>query len=247
MHDVRDMEAEAARRAALPPEVRDQEDRALFAHRAGLGLEPPWRPIADAVKDNRLYILLVDYTDETNAAAKAKWEAEGYVWAPNPLDDAFHARTIGHNNFDNDGEDVWQFAGWCWSQDHYTQGRGTPVACIELAAVAPMAGDDRDFMREAFGRVLAERVRQVEVERWSPEHDAKHRDGELALAGAAYAVQSVMETRSAAVRDRLWNALVVFWPWAWSWWKPKGALRDLERAGALIVAEIERRLRGRPS
>ena len=30
------------------------------------------------------------------------------------------------------------------------------------------------------------------------------------------------------------------WPWAASWWKPKNRRRDLVRAAALIVAEIER-------
>jgi hypothetical protein len=30
------------------------------------------------------------------------------------------------------------------------------------------------------------------------------------------------------------------WPWSLSWWKPKGRIRNLERAGALIAAEIDR-------
>jgi hypothetical protein len=30
------------------------------------------------------------------------------------------------------------------------------------------------------------------------------------------------------------------WPWSVQWWKPKDRRRDLVRAGALIVAEIER-------
>lgn len=31
-----------------------------------------------------------------------------------------------------------------------------------------------------------------------------------------------------------------FWPWQRKWWKPKDPRRDLVRAGALIIAEIER-------
>jgi hypothetical protein len=31
-----------------------------------------------------------------------------------------------------------------------------------------------------------------------------------------------------------------YWPWEDKWWKPKDRRRDLVRAGALIVAEIER-------
>jgi hypothetical protein len=47
----------------------------------------------------------------------------------NPLEDtAGLSRTVGHNNRDHDGEDVWMMAGWSWSHDHYTEGRGTPVA-----------------------------------------------------------------------------------------------------------------------
>ncbi|WP_293380000.1 hypothetical protein, partial [Phenylobacterium sp. SCN 70-31] len=37
--------------------------------------------------------------------------------------------------FDNDGEDLWRFAGWNWSQDFWCEGDGTPVAFIELDAV----------------------------------------------------------------------------------------------------------------
>lgn len=28
--------------------------------------------------------------------------------------------TIGFNNYLNDGNDRWQFAGWCWCHDHFT-------------------------------------------------------------------------------------------------------------------------------
>ncbi len=38
-----------------------------------------------------------------------------------------------------------------------------------------------------------------------------------------------------------------WWPWGKSWWKPSDdPIRDLEKAGALIAAEIDRRLRLRP-
>ena len=36
------------------------------------------------------------------------------------------------------------------------------------------------------------------------------------------------------------EAYPVGWPWHRQWWKPKNARRDLVRAAALIVAEIER-------
>lgn len=87
-------------------------------------------PIDLAPRDGTTVRLLVDYTEATNAANVAKHEAEGYVWPWTPLEDADFAWTIGHNNFDNDGEDVWQFAGWNWSQDHYTCGHGTAVGWL---------------------------------------------------------------------------------------------------------------------
>ena len=71
-----------------------------------------WRPIADAPRDGTLLLLVVDY------------EAED---ADNALEDKLRARTVGFNNLDCDGEDRWQFAGWCWSHDHFVEGRGAPI------------------------------------------------------------------------------------------------------------------------
>lgn len=82
--------------------------------------------------------------------------------------------------------------------------------------------------------IAAERRRQVEAEGWSTKHDDEHGNGELAAAGAAYAFSASTEGRYLAADP------LGFWPWDKSWWKPKGARRDLIRAAALIVAEIER-------
>ena len=75
--------------------------------------------------------------------------------------------------------------------------------------------------------IEAERRRQIDVEGWTPEHDDQHADGSLAQAAACYAIGSPL-----------------YWPWDCKWWKPKGERRDLVRAAALIVAEIERLDRG---
>ena len=51
------------------------------------------------------------------------------------LDDAWIAITIGHNNDHNVGDDEgagWQFAGWCWTHDHYVQGKGKPIGWMPL-------------------------------------------------------------------------------------------------------------------
>ena len=61
-----------------------------------------------------------------------------------PMQDAKIWTTIGHNNFDNDGEDIWRFAGWCWSHDHYTQGSGEVLGFEELEKVLDLATAETD-------------------------------------------------------------------------------------------------------
>lgn len=91
----------------------------------------------------------------------------------------------------------------------------------------------------AFRAVLDERERQIEAEGWTPEHDDKHDEGEMALAAAAYAAFAaaplIERALFKAVGDTPSN-----WPWDREWWKPKSPRADLVRAGALILAEIER-------
>jgi len=79
--------------------------------------------------------------------------------------------------------------------------------------------------------VLAERRRQVVAEGWTPEHDDQHRLGELAMAAASYAC---------AADDGDCEAPRAIWPWDWSCWNPKDRRHNLIKAGALILAEIER-------
>lgn len=80
------------------------------------------------------------------------------------------------------------------------------------------------------GEILQERGQQMQREGWSPEHDDTHTDGSLALAGAAYAMSAGGQVLGAEQ----------WWPWEREGFKPKNARRDLIRAAALLVAEIER-------
>lgn len=89
----------------------------------------------------------------------------------------------------------------------------------------------------AWRDALRERIRQVAVEGWSPEHDDAHRRGELARAAAAYAANAAAWTSDPADAARL---ALEGWPWARCWWKPKDPRLNLVRAAALIFAEIER-------
>ncbi|MHC1701774.1 MAG: hypothetical protein AB9900_12535 [Humidesulfovibrio sp.] len=85
------------------------------------------------------------------------------------------------------------------------------------------------------GLIAQERGRQVHEEGWTPEHDAKHTGGELAQAAAYYCCPD----------DNAENNLFPI-DWSIEWAKREGfptpTLRDLVKAGALIAAEIDRRL-----
>ena len=88
-----------------------------------------------------------------------------------------------------------------------------------------------DMTSTAARDVLAERNRQISAENWTPEWDDLKPDGELADAAACYALSAAgWSTYAASER----------WPWSKAWWKPSTPRRDLIKAGALILAEIER-------
>jgi len=88
--------------------------------------------------------------------------------------------------------------------------------------------------------IAAERERQKNVEGWTDQHDDEHDDGEMAVAAGLYAIQT------AEIDPEAFAAMLQgLWPWDEKWWKPKNSERDLIRAGALIVAELERRRRAK--
>lgn len=87
--------------------------------------------------------------------------------------------------------------------------------------------------------IAAERRRQVEAEGWAPSHDDAHQDGQLAGAAACYAMHG-LQIGNNALAERVRRLARDLWPWARGWWKPKDRRRDLVRAAALLVAEIER-------
>lgn len=86
---------------------------------------------------------------------------------------------------------------------------------------------------DVISEIQAERHRQRWDEGWTPEHDDAHDKGEMSTAAACYALNAAPERFADGV-------VPIFWPWAREWWKPKTRRRDLVRAAALIVAEIER-------
>jgi hypothetical protein len=99
-----------------------------------------------------------------------------------------------------------------------------------LSEPAAPAGAIEDIARE--------RQRQISFEGWTPEHDDdQHDKGEMARAAACYAYEATRTEHQRSLDDGFAPPM---WPWAERWWKPTDSRRDLVKAGALIVAEIER-------
>ncbi|HIE2480262.1 TPA: hypothetical protein ACXLB5_000894 [Pseudomonas aeruginosa] len=102
---------------------------------------------------------------------------------------------------------------------------------LSILADAPV-----NLVPQAWLDVQAERRRQVEAEGWTPEHDDEHSHGQMARAAACYALAG-----SSAPNDGTAALLVsLAWPWDEQWWKPSTARRDMVKACALGLAEIER-------
>lgn len=113
--------------------------------------------------------------------------------------------------------------------------------------------------RDGATRIAQERARQIKVEGYTPDHDAGHRNAALAWAAVCYAAPlDIHMVSKEAHRDRdgvLVENLRWWEPWPRNWprpplmrgkaWTPehkKARIRELEKAGALIAAEIDRLL-----
>lgn len=78
--------------------------------------------------------------------------------------------------------------------------------------------------------VIAERQRHQSAEGWTPEHDDQYSKSQLLWASSCYVLNAIHP----------FNRIPFDWPWTPEWWKPTNPRRDLVKAGALILAEIER-------
>lgn len=93
----------------------------------------------------------------------------------------------------------------------------------------------------------AERSRQVQAKGHTPEQDDSYSCGEMASAAAVYALPSwnrIAEERI-QLSDGTRFMAPMFWPWHPSAWKPapNDRLREVVKAGALLLAEAERLIR----
>jgi hypothetical protein len=76
--------------------------------------------------------------------------------------------------------------------------------------------------------VMNERARQIDVEGWTTEQDDALEFEELPIAAVCYIIADA------------YDSVPEPWPFAAGWWKPKDRRRNLVRAAALLIAEIER-------
>ena len=83
--------------------------------------------------------------------------------------------------------------------------------------------------REVFRQIEQERQRQIS-KGYDADHDDAHVCGEIAKAAACYAIAGLGDQVK-----RKW-----LWPWEEAAFKDEGRLKNLVKAAALLVAEIER-------
>lgn len=91
--------------------------------------------------------------------------------------------------------------------------------------------------------VIDERRRQICEEGFTTECDDENDAGDLAAAGAAYALNAACQLNPSDVPPL--DHVPAMWPlgWDFKWWKPKTPILDLKRAAALMIAELDRAYR----
>lgn len=104
----------------------------------------------------------------------------------------------------------------------------------QATAPAPL---DEEKVATVINEIAAERRRQISAEGWTPGHDdSEHFDGQLAVAAGCYAIHAGGRMDLTLRGDEY---IPRGWPLYWKF-NPKNPRRDLIRAAALIVAEVER-------
>ena len=92
--------------------------------------------------------------------------------------------------------------------------------------------------------IAAERERQLTFEGYQPDHDDKHTRGELAAAAHGYALLAAIQSNGHLDCAASEMTPPPAWPFDQASWKPSDdKIRNLEKAGALIAAELDRLLR----
>jgi len=113
-----------------------------------------------------------------------------------------------------------------WNAASYQAIDNVTAALSGVTVVPPGSGIER---------IAVERQRQIEREGFTVEHDAHHDPLDLVEAALSYML--------AAETPERWTfgAKPPRWPWSAATWKPsRGPARNLEKAGALIAAVLDR-------
>ena len=84
-------------------------------------------------------------------------------------------------------------------------------------------------MKTGIELIAEERQRQIDKEGYDEEHDAKEPINRMVACAISYAMYDIDELEAEA-----------WWSWDRKYYKPKDRLRNLERAGALIAAAIDK-------
>ncbi|HGK8831771.1 TPA: hypothetical protein ACLG2D_005624 [Pseudomonas aeruginosa] len=108
------------------------------------------------------------------------------------------------------------------------------LSWVDAAIDSAIAAAPGKEVPQAWLDVQAERRRQITAEGWTPEHDDLYCAAELPRAAAAYILNGANDEAPA------------IWSFSAKWWKPRDARSNYVRAGALILAEIERLDRAAP-
>lgn len=95
------------------------------------------------------------------------------------------------------------------------------------------------FTSEGTRLISQERLRQIEVEHYTPPNDMRYSWPELRNAASCY-ITFARDDAAKGTDGAL--AIPKLWPFNAEFWKPAGYVRNLSKAGALIAAEIDRYL-----
>jgi len=117
-----------------------------------------------------------------------------------------------------------------------SSGARTELALADALGRAVYGPGMSELPPSAARDVLAERRRQVDGEGFGVEHDDINAFGEIAVAAGCYALAAHAQPAATPESPLIHN----YWPWNFQWWKPSTPRRNLVKAGALILAEIER-------
>lgn len=115
-----------------------------------------------------------------------------------------------------------------------------PDELVEVAAwLSGVQPNPANGQTRAVRDVIAERRRQIEAEGRTTQHDDANPAGVMSVAAACYAI-GASNALVLAVGDTSTCPAPEVFPWEDAWWKPTTPRRDLVKAAALILAEIER-------